>query len=99
MHVISKKPLLAFIKKHPTAREPVLAWHKLMEACKAKDFTELKQTFKTADYVPEKFTVFDVGGNNYRIVTVVIYGIQTVYVRFVGTHSGYDKWSKDNRKK
>jgi mRNA interferase HigB len=99
MHVISKKPLLAFAKKHPAAREKVLAWHKLMEACKAKDFTELKQTFKTADYVPEKFTVFDVGGNNCRIVAVVIYDIQTVYVRFVGTHTEYDKWSKDNRKK
>eukprot|EP01036_Dinobryon_divergens_P015290 gene15290-20712_t len=41
-----------------------------MEACDAKDFTELKRTFPNADYVPKKFTVFDVGGNDFRIVAV-----------------------------
>lgn len=99
MHVISKTPLLDFAKKHPEAKERLLAWHKIMEACDAQDFRELKQTFKTADYVPEKFTVFDVGGNEYRIVAVVIYRSQKVFVRLVGTHGEYDKWSKENRKK
>jgi len=99
MHVIAKKTLLAFVEKHPAAREKVLAWHKLMEACAAKDFTELKKTFPSADYVPKKFTVFDVGGNEYRIVAVVFYDTQKVYLRLVGTHTEYDKWSKDNRKK
>jgi mRNA interferase HigB len=99
MHVIAKRTLLAFANKHPAAREKVLAWHKLMEACNATDFTELKLTFPTADYVPQKYTVFDVGGNDYRIVAVVIYDIQKVYLRLVGTHTEYDKWSKANRKK
>lgn len=99
MHVISKKKLLDFSKQHPEAKERLLAWHKVMEGCKAQDFIELKQTFNTADYVPKKFTVFDVGGNEYRIVAVVIYDIQRVYLRFVGTHVEYDKWSKENRKK
>jgi mRNA interferase HigB len=99
MHVIAKRTLLAFADKHPAARDKVLAWHKAMEACNAKDFNELKLTFNSADYVPEKYTVFDVSGNDYRIVAVVIYSIQKVYLKLVGTHTEYDKWSKANRKK
>ena len=99
MHVISKKTLREFINKHPEAEQRLLAWHKIMKACHAQDFNELKQTFNSADYVPEKYTVFDVGGNEYRIVAVVIYNTQKVYLRLVGTHSDYNKWSKENRKK
>lgn len=99
MHVISKKKLLEFINQHPEAKDRLLVWYKLMKGCSALDFNELKQTFNTADYVPKKFTVFDVGGNEYRIVAVVIYDTQKVYLRVVGTHAEYNKWSKDNRKK
>lgn len=99
MHVLSKKKLLGFAKSHPESKERLLVWHRIMEACSAQDFTELKQTFNSSDYVPKKYTVFDVGGNEYRIVAVVIYNTQKVYVRDVFTHAEYDKWSKENRKK
>jgi mRNA interferase HigB len=99
MHVISKKKLLEFSKQHPEAKHRLLAWYKSMKKCNAQDLNELKQTFNTADYVPKKFTVFDVGGNEYRIVAVVIYDTQKVYLRVVGTHAEYNNWSKDNRKK
>lgn len=99
MHVIAKSTLNKFLVKHPEAREKVLAWHRAMEACSAKDFNELKLTFKSADYVPKRFTVFDVGGNDYRIVAVLYYETQKVYIRLVGTHTEYDKWSKENRAK
>jgi mRNA interferase HigB len=99
MHVIAKTPLLVFSDKHPAAREKMLAWYKLMEACTAKDLNELKLTFNSADYVPKKFTVFNIGGNEYRIVAVIHYDAQRVYLRFVGTHGEYDKWTKENRGK
>jgi len=99
MHVIAKSTLLAFADKHPAAREKLLSWHKAMEACEAKDFTELKLTFGSADYVPKKFTVFDIGGNDYRIVAVIHYNTQKVFLRLVGTHREYDKWTKENRGK
>lgn len=99
MHVIVKSTLLKFALKHPEARSKLLAWHRTMEACAPGDFCELKLTFKSADYVPKKFTVFDVGGNDYRIVAVLYYETQKVYLRFVGTHAEYDKWSKENRTK
>lgn len=99
MHVIAKSTLLAFANKHPAAREKLLSWHKTMKSCNAKDFNELKKTFKSADYVPKKFTVFDIGNNDYRIVAVIYYDTQKVYLRLVGTHPEYDKWTKENRGK
>lgn len=99
MRVIAKSTLLAFADKYPAALEKMLSWHKTMEACEAKDFTELKLTFGSADYVPKKFTVFDIGGNEYRLVTVIHYNTQKVFLRFVGTHREYDKWTKENRGK
>lgn len=65
----------------------------------ATNYNELKQTFQTADYVPKKFTIFDVGGNKFRIVTVIHYITKSVYVRAVFTHAEYDKWTKQNRGK
>jgi mRNA interferase HigB len=99
MHVIAKSTLLGFADKHPESRDKLLSWHKTMKACTAKNFSELKLTFTSADYVPKKYTVFDIGGNDYRIVTVILYHAQKVYVRLVGTHAEYDKWTKENRGK
>jgi mRNA interferase HigB len=99
MHVIAKSTLLAFAQKHPEARDKLLSWHKTMKACSARNFSELKLTFASADYVPKKYTVFDIGGKEYRIVTVIFYDVQKVYIRLVGTHTEYDKWTKENRGK
>lgn len=99
MHIIAKSTLLQYLSHHPAAREKILAWHKAMEACEAKDFHELKQTFQSADYVPKKYTIFNIGGNDYRIVTVIHYSTQKAYIRLVGAHSDYDEWTKRNRAK
>lgn len=99
MRVISKRRLTDFWALHAHAKDSMSAWYKVAENCKAKDFNELRNTFGSADYVPEKFTVFNVGGNNYRIVCVVHYNTQTMYIREVLTHVEYDRWSKENRRK
>lgn len=99
MRVIAKSTLTKFLLKHAEAREKMLAWYKTMEACDAKDFNDLKRTFKTADYVPKKFTVFDVGGNAYRIVVNIHYNTQKAYICLIGTHAEYDKWTRENRGK
>ena len=46
----------------------------------------------SADYVPP-YTIFDVGGNKYRIVTAIHYNRRKVYIRHVLTHAEYDRWS------
>jgi mRNA interferase HigB len=99
MRVVTKKRLQEFWVQHPEAREVMQAWNQSVKNCEAQNHSELKQTFKAADYVASKYTVFDVGGNKYRIVTVIHYNTQIIYIRGVFTHIEYDKWTKEHRGK
>jgi mRNA interferase HigB len=58
---------------------------------------DLKRSFSSADYVPP-YTVFDVAGNNYRVVVLVRYRDGKMFVRWVMTHREYDDWCKLHRK-
>jgi mRNA interferase HigB len=98
MKISSKTKLKKFAVVHPEAERRLSSWVHLIEKISARNFGELKQAFRKADYVP-KFAVFDVGGNSYRIVTVVRYQTQQVVIVDVFTHAQYDKWTKDNRGK
>ena len=97
MRLIAESTLREFWDKHPESKSKLSAWFKLFKACSAQDFNELKQTFPSADYVPKRYTVFDIGGNAYRVVLHVHYNRQKAYVRLVGTHAEYDEWTEKNR--
>jgi mRNA interferase HigB len=96
MHVISKKALTDFGLKHPRAREPMLVWHQLVCASSFQNLSEVKKAFNTADYV-DPYTVFDIAGNHFRIITVIHYNRQKLYIREVFTHTEYDHWTKAQR--
>ena len=98
MHVISKHALIAFWLKHPTARAPLEAWYRLIKTGNYFNFNELKRTFNSADYV-SPYVVFDVGGNNFRVISALHYDRQKLYIRDVFTHTEYDRWSKTYRSK
>jgi mRNA interferase HigB len=68
-----------------------------MERSDLTDFNATRGVFGSADYVAP-YTVFDVGGNKYRVITVIHYDRRRVYVRYVFTHSEYDRWSAAMRK-
>lgn len=96
MHIISKKAIETFCLKHSVARSPLHAWYRLVSMSGFNTLTEVKKSFNSADYVPP-YTVFDVGGNNFRIITVIHYNRQKLYIREVLTHAEYDRWNKFNR--
>jgi mRNA interferase HigB len=95
MRIISKKPVRDFWEKHPEARLALEEWFKKANHCQAASFPMLLNTFGSADYV-DGFTIFDVGGNKYRIAAVVHYDKQRIYIREVMTHTEYDRnhWRK-----
>jgi mRNA interferase HigB len=96
VHVISKKALRDFWARHPAAKTRLEAWHRMLGASRFESFSDIKRAFNSADYVPP-FIVFDVGGNNYRVVCVAHFNVQRLYVRHVFTHAQYDRWSQLNR--
>ncbi len=90
MHVISRPKLIEFWKKHPDSATPLKVWFKNIEQAKWKNINELKRDFPSADYVGDNRVVFDIKGNKYRIIVLIFFDGQKVYIRFVGTHAEYD---------
>ncbi|MCX7111857.1 MAG: type II toxin-antitoxin system HigB family toxin [Proteobacteria bacterium] len=90
MRIISKKPIREFWENHPESKTVLEVWFRSVTQLTASSFPELRQTFGAADYV-DGYTVFDVGGNKYRIATVIHYDKQRIYIRQVMTHAEYDR--------
>lgn len=93
MHIISIKTLREFWQKHPQAEKVLREWHTSVENIDFKNFHHVCEVFSTADYVLP-YTVFDVGGNNFRLVVLVRYRFNKVYVHRVMTHREYGEWNK-----
>jgi mRNA interferase HigB len=95
MRVITRKRLVEFGGIHPDARQPLAEWYSLASRGRFSSFNALKQTFGSADQVG-KFTVFDIGGNKYRLIAAIHYNRGIVYIRHVLTHAEYDlgKWKE-----
>ncbi len=98
MRVISRRPLRDFWEIHPQAKAPLSAWFRVMELSRFADFNAIRATFAAADYVAP-FTIFDVGGNKFRLIAAIHYNTGRVYVRHVFTHPEYDKWSDEMKRR
>lgn len=90
--IVSNKTLLSdFVQKHAKAAKPLNTWMKRVTKAKWASHNDLKKEFPTADYVKNSRYVFNIGGNDYRLVAVVIFVGGVLDVRFIGTHADYDK--------
>ncbi len=96
MHLITKKTLKAFWDKYPDSKTALIRWTRIIEKNQFCDFSQLRLTFPSADKVG-KLTVFNIGGNKYRLITAIHFNRQKIYVRHVLTHKEYDKgeWKND----
>lgn len=90
MRIISKKKLRDYYVSNIQAEIPLTEWYYKMIETKAANLFELRQTFNSVDSV-YGYTIFNVGGNNYRLITAIHYNTQTCYVRIIWTHAQYDK--------
>jgi mRNA interferase HigB len=97
MHIIAKPALIEFWTEHPDAQSPLRAWHRTMESEVFADFNDLRATFASADYV-EGLTVFNIGGNKYRLIASIHYNRSKVFIRAVLTHAEYDRGDWKRRK-
>ena len=71
-------------------------WVEKIEAANWKNHNELKKDFLSADYVGNNRYVFNIRGNNYRLVSVVDFFAGTMVIRFIGTHNDYDRIDAKN---
>lgn len=91
MRIIARKTLREFWEKHPDAEQPLRAWHDKVKKADWKSLADVKRDYRTASFVANNRVIFNVKGNDYRLVTMIEYLRGVVYIRFVGTHREYDK--------
>ncbi|MCE5981202.1 mRNA interferase HigB [compost metagenome] len=90
MHVITEKRIWEAKAKWPRAALALDAWYRLVKACHPPDFAAMKATFPATDKVGA-LHVFDIGGNKLRLIAVVHYKTQRLYIKHVLDHGEYDK--------
>lgn len=95
MHVISRKRLLEASNRHAELTAPLDAWYRIAKRAEWQSLQDVRDVFPSADGV-RKFTVFNIKGNTYRLITELNYKTGRIFVRHVLTHGEYDKggWSR-----
>ena len=90
MRVVAVKTLRDFWRRHPDAEQPLRAWHD--EACKAewRQPADVKAVYRSASVLKNRRVVFNIRGNEYRLIVAIAYRVGVVYVKFIGTHAQYD---------
>lgn len=91
MRVIAKKTLVTYYTNHPQAKDALEEWYTKTEEAEWHNLADMRQTFNSVDYVGNQHYVFNIKGNDYRLVVVVRFTPQQVLTRFIGTHAEYDK--------
>jgi mRNA interferase HigB len=96
MHIITQRRLKEFWEKHPQAQPSLQIWYNRTRSAQWNNFNDLRQVFPSADQVG-KLTVFNISGNNYRLIALIDYQYQKVFIRDILTHAEYDtnNWKQD----
>jgi mRNA interferase HigB len=95
IRIIADGPLRDFWEKYPDAETPLRVWRKLVRQKAYQNPHEVRTDFSKADFLGGGVTVFDIGGNKYRLVVHIRYDWQKVFIRGVYTHAEYDKRSAE----
>lgn len=91
MRVIAVSSLRQFWETHPDAEQPLKAWLDEVLAARWRMPSDVKASFGTASILAGRRVVFNIKGNDYRLVVSVAYSFGAVYIKFVGTHREYDQ--------
>ena len=90
MRIVSKTAFVPFCLKHGDGAKAINEWYDKTKAAKWQSLKDIKNTFNSVDYVGGDRYVFNIKGNKYRLITMIFFKKQTVYIRFIGTHGEYD---------
>ncbi len=91
MQIVAKKTIVAFWAVHPRAQSPLETWHVTVKKAAWTGPADVRATYNSADFVGDNRVIFNIGGNNYRLVAHINYQFKTVLIKFIGTHREYDK--------
>jgi mRNA interferase HigB len=91
MVIISKSILNKFGEGHPESKEAILNWYLKVKNGNWSNFHELKSSFNSIDAVGNDRYVFNIKGNQYRLIALIIFETRTLFILYVGTRESYNK--------
>lgn len=91
MVILIKKTIQEFAFAHPISAPALNKWYNIVKKADWSRFADIKKDFNTVDYIANDRYVFNIKGNDFRIVAMIFFDKRTVFIRFVGTHSEYDR--------
>ena len=91
MRIISRKTLREFWEQHPDAQQPLQAWYHDTRQATWRTPADIRNVYRNASFVGNNRVVFNIKGNQYRLIVAIQYQFGIVYVRFVGSHEDYNK--------
>ena len=91
MRIIALKTLREFWEGHPNARQQLQAWYEDAKHAVWQSPTDVKAIYRNASIVANNRVVFNIKGNDYRLIVAINYQLGIAYIRFVGTHAEYDR--------
>jgi mRNA interferase HigB len=90
MRIIARRKLVEFWTSHPRSEQQLKAWYAEAESASWVSPADVKAKYGNASILKDGRVVFNICGNEYRLVVWINYDFFTIYIRFVGTHSEYD---------
>jgi mRNA interferase HigB len=90
MRVVAVSTLRAFWERFPDAEQPLKAWYEEAKSAAWTQPAEIKAQYRSASVLKNRRVVFNIKGNDYRLIVAVAYKLQIVCVKFVGTHKECD---------
>lgn len=91
MRIFTEQTLKIYAEKHPEAKVALQEWAMIVKQSRWTCFADIRRTFNSVDSLGNQRYVFNIKGNNFRLVVLITFTIQFVYIRFVSTHKEYDK--------
>jgi len=91
MRVISVKCLRDFWTRHADAEQPLRAWYEEASNAHWRAPRDIKARYASTSFLQGNRVVFNIKGNDYRLIVAVAYRFDAIYVKFIGTHAQYDK--------
>lgn len=91
MNIINRKTFIYYTKKYPNAKNQLLAWYNEMQEREFANFNELKEMYGNASIVNNQRVVFNIKGNEYRLIVSINFRRRACYTIWFGTHKEYDK--------
>lgn len=91
MRIIARRILREFWERYPDTEQTLRAWYHDAKQAEWKSPADIRRTYANASIVANNRVVFNIRGNNYRLICAINYEYEVVYIRFVGTHPEYDQ--------